>query len=398
MPTPDTHRMQLSSQSQSCPPSSPTSFPIVDLSWLCLYVGALVCWIAITLCRNTYKLSEGFRRRVAKTGFATVDADADRAVKARVMLAVFRDCWPSTVSELIEDTGEGAVNAVSATHLREGRRRRAHSRLRVDPRFLAVRLAEAAHGMVFRSLMVMGCLCSLCCDFASLSPAPSRDVGDTLACLVGCVHVMRKLMMAAAVGFCFAPATGRDHGVAKLRSVKDREEVVSARLGGGIKIKELCRPRRLQFGRTAVVGSVHVLLALTMLSALPFLELVALGYDVWATFPELRIALEGGSACASVWLGLTGLRLFHVVAINVGLMLFTFHFSLGFFTATGGHSYKGFWAEVRREVNSCALGHANIEKGLMGMKLMALGDSESALSEADVQALPFRLLSPCQSQ
>ena len=38
-------------------------------------------------------------------------------------------------------------------------------------------------------------------------------------------------------------------------------------------------------------------------------------------------------------------RLIHVLAINLGLMLFSFHFCLGFFTASGGHSYKGFWAE-----------------------------------------------------
>jgi hypothetical protein len=132
------------------------------------------------LTRHTYKLSEGVRRRVGLTGFSKVNTDADPKVKADVMLAVFRDCWPSTVSEMIEDT-------------------------------------EAAHGMVFRSLMVMGGLCGLCCDFSSLSPVPSRDINANVEYLAGCLHVMRKLMMAAAVGFCFAPATGRDHGVAKLR-------------------------------------------------------------------------------------------------------------------------------------------------------------------------------------
>jgi hypothetical protein len=110
-----------------------------------------------------------------------------RCEKAKVMLLIFSDCFPSTVSELIQDT-------------------------------------EAAHGMVFRSLMVMGGLCGLMTDFSQLSPSPAREITTTTAYLVGALHVLRRLMMAAAVGFCFAPASGRDHGVERIRDVKKGAE------------------------------------------------------------------------------------------------------------------------------------------------------------------------------
>jgi hypothetical protein len=78
--------------------------------------------------------------------------------------------------------------------------------------------------MVFRSLMVMGGLCGLMTDFSQLSPTPSRQITTTTAYLVGALHVLRRLMMAAAVGFCFAPASGRDHGVERIRDVKKGAE------------------------------------------------------------------------------------------------------------------------------------------------------------------------------
>jgi hypothetical protein len=151
-------------------------------------------------------------------------------------------------------------------------------------------------------------------------------------------------MMAAAVGFCFAPASGRDHGVERIRDVKKGTEVESKRLG--IKIKGLDGEKRAELGRTAIVGSIHVLLAMAMLSTLPFLEGVALGFDVYAISPRLQVAIAGGESLSAIaWAGLSVVRAIHVVAINIGLLLFSFHFCLGFFTARGGHSYKGFWAE-----------------------------------------------------
>ena len=113
----------------------------------------------------------------------------------------------------------------------------------------------------------------------------------------------------------------------------------------GIKIKALEGEKRAELGRTAIVGSIHVLLALAMLSTLPALEGIALVFDIYAIFPRLRLAIAGGHYCALAWACLSAVRILHVVAINIGLLLFSFHFCLGFFTARGGHSYKGFWAE-----------------------------------------------------
>ena len=31
------------------------------------------------------------------------------------------------------------------------------------------------------------------------------------------MHLLRKLVLAFAIGFCFSPVTGRDHGVADMR-------------------------------------------------------------------------------------------------------------------------------------------------------------------------------------
>ena len=93
---------------------------------------------------------------------------------------------------------------------------------------------EAAHGMVFRSLMVAGCLAGMQCDFAALTPLAPADVPPAATYAIACVHLLRKLVLATAVGFCFAPATGRDHGVDALReetqAAADGAEAVSTRL------------------------------------------------------------------------------------------------------------------------------------------------------------------------
>ena len=100
--------------------------------------------------------------------------------------------------------------------------------------------------MIFKSLMVAGCLAALQSDFASLSPAMPQLPTATAAMSV--VHLLRKLVLALAtptpnpdpdpdpypdpdpnpnakpdqvlafaIGFCFSPVTGRDHGVAEMR-------------------------------------------------------------------------------------------------------------------------------------------------------------------------------------
>merc|ERR1740123_943574 len=98
--------------------------------------------------------------------------DATSREKAGVMATVLSDAWPATVSEMLQDT-------------------------------------EAAHGMVFRSLMVTGCLIAMQADFAALSPAlPGMP---TLTIVVSVVHLLRRLVLAAALGFTFAPARGSDH-------------------------------------------------------------------------------------------------------------------------------------------------------------------------------------------
>ena len=137
------------------------------LSALSLYLGTGVCLIALILTRQAYKLSPGFRSRLAATGFHQLALDAPLPAKASTMLAVFRDVWPATVSEMLQDT-------------------------------------DAAHGMVFRSLMVAGCLAGMQCDFAALTPA-SSDMPPVMGYVIAVVHLLRRLVLATAVGFCFAP-------------------------------------------------------------------------------------------------------------------------------------------------------------------------------------------------
>jgi hypothetical protein len=119
------------------------------------------------------------------------------------MMSVFKDAWPATVSEMLEDT-------------------------------------EAAHGMVFRSLMVTGGLMAMQADFSKLSPEPPPDNSAVLSFSIGLVHLFRRLVLAGAVGFCFAPTVGNDHTVAGLRETMgatdgdDAEEHTSRRLQGTI--------------------------------------------------------------------------------------------------------------------------------------------------------------------
>eukprot|EP00966_Prymnesium_polylepis_P005491 125808-Prymnesium_polylepis.1 len=97
--------------------------------------------------------------------------------------------------------------------------------------------------------MVAGCLAGMQCDFASLTPLAPSDVPAAATYAIACVHLLRKLVLATAVGFCFAPATGRDHGVDALReetqAAADGAEAVSTRLSRVYVPQRLASIRRL---------------------------------------------------------------------------------------------------------------------------------------------------------
>ena len=298
------------------PLSPPPAAPIVAipalLHWMALYIGTSICLVALVITRQAYKLSPGFRARLAKTGFHQLAADAPAIEKAAVMSSVLNEAWPATVSEMLQDT-------------------------------------EAAHGMIFRSLMVAGCLSALQADFSALTPAaPSGSVVSTA---LDVVHLLRKLSLCAAVGFCFAPATGHDHSVASLRQqtslAAEGAESRSARLAGvpwleEAHVKALPADVRAEMARTTIVGTVHTLLATSMLSLLPLLELLALAGDAWSAAEERSLAFDARSVA---WCAVALSRLLPVGAINVCTSVFAFHFVGGFFSREAHHGFKGFWAE-----------------------------------------------------
>ena len=79
-----------------------------DWAWVPLYGGSWLCFSAIMLTRQMYKLSPGFRKRLRNTRFFEVNtAEASEAEMASVMLDAFR-CYPATVSEMVEDSACGA--------------------------------------------------------------------------------------------------------------------------------------------------------------------------------------------------------------------------------------------------------------------------------------------------
>ncbi|GMH74091.1 hypothetical protein TrST_g7594 [Triparma strigata] len=287
-----------------------------DYNWIILFTGATICWSALNLTRHTYKLSAGFRKAVSSTGFDSLRTDAAVSEKAAVMLNVFSTAWPATVSEMLQDT-------------------------------------DAAHSMVFRSLMVTGGLIGMQTDFSKLSP-PSPDSGAALAFLIGMVHLFRRLVLAGAVGFCFAPAAGADHSVAGLRETMgdpgtgNRLQPSRRLLGlstlAETPIKHVNSEKRAELGRTAVIGTLHVILASSMLSTLPSLELIALLHDLYSvhsTFPPLLLSLD---PCVTTFYALTFLRLILCLSIFLGLHVFAYHFITGFFHL-GTHTFRGFWSE-----------------------------------------------------
>ena len=207
------------------------------------------------------------------------------------MIQVFTNAWPATVSEMLQDT-------------------------------------EAAHGMVFRSLVVTGGLIAMQTDFSTLSPAKDgTDVSAGVLFAIGVVHLFRRLVLAGAVGFLFAPATGNDHGVSHLREETSTSQkrqginsgINSLRLAGtllqNVKIKNLPSDKRALLGRTAIIVTVHVLLASTMLSTLPMLELAAILFDGYYDSRKFLPLLVEYDWCAIAWFSILVLRFFHVAAI-----------------------------------------------------------------------------------
>lgn len=289
---------------------------VPSLNWLYLYLGSLICLIGLVVTRHTYKLSPGFRSRLDATNFFKLDLDAPEKEKASVMLKVLSTCWPSTVSEMLQDT-------------------------------------EAAHGMVFRSLMITGCLIAAMTNLAALSP-DMPGIPAFVAVAIGVVHVLRRIVFLMAVGFCFAPTTGPDSSVAAVReafvspasSPLERSESLSkVPLLRDMSIKTMAKEERAEIARSIVIGAVHVILAVGMLTFLPILELVVLACEAFFCGPDRvrqALALE---PCAITWCTIVLLRLLHIVAIKVCMSVFSFHFLVGFLSKAKHHSFKGFWSE-----------------------------------------------------
>ena len=80
-----------------------------------------------------------------------------------------------------------------------------------------------------------------------------------------------------------------------------------------------------------------------MLSGLPFLELIALAWDGWASaalpLPHFVAALRA-DPCGLAWSVTWLLRLLHVGTINLCMSVFGYHFMIGFFSSSRHHSFK----------------------------------------------------------
>jgi len=313
------------------PPTSPPPFePAVgDWEWIPLYFGACICFVGIVLTRQMFKLSPKFRVRLRATRFHTLPLDAPVAEKAAVALDALA-CWPMTVSEMVAET-------------------------------------EAAHGMVFRALMVTGGLAAMQTDLALLSAPASGYALMT----IGIVNQLRRVTLASIVGFTFAPSAGEDHGVGVMREeyaespAKGARKLLpgSERLRGlglsqvGLSwvaeqpLKELPDERRELLGRTIFTGTIHVLLACVMLVTMPMLELVALGFDALAYLP----ALLEGRCWACLWFGLGAVRLLHIGCIAFVMGHFMAFFLFGFVSRKVAW-YEGFWADLPR---SLTISHAH---------------------------------------
>lgn len=291
---------------------------VPSLDWFYLYVGSLICLIGIVVTRHTYKLSPGFRSRLDATRFYKLDLNASEKEMASVMVTVLSDCWPSTVSEMLQDTG-------------------------------------SAHGMVFRSLMITGCLIAATGNLAALSPN-MPEVPAAVAMSMGVMHVLRRIVLVMAVGFCFAPTVGPDSSVGVIRDTlasqrpSAPDSVRSERLSNvpllrDMSIKQVPTDVRAEIARSVIIGTVHVVLAVGMLSGLPVLEFVVLSCEAFFCAPShIRQALVM-DPWEITWCAIVLLRLLHICAIQVCMSVFTFHFMVGFLSQAKHHSFKAFWSE-----------------------------------------------------
>ena len=225
-----------------------------DWEWIPLYCGACLCYFAIVIARQMYKLSPGFRTRLRATRFFEVSLDAPDAEKASAVIDGFR-CWPATVSEMVSDS-------------------------------------SSAHGMIFRALMVTGGLAGMQTNLTTLA-APAR--GDVSHIVLGVINGLRRVALCSVVGFCFAPAGGVDHDVSTMRDdlASDPRSAtlqtgsmhlrqLSPMLGEWLadaQLKRLPDERRELLSRTVVAGAIHIILASFMLSVLPLLELAVILWD-----------------------------------------------------------------------------------------------------------------------
>mmetsp|Transcript_36246 Transcript_36246/g.111150 ORF Transcript_36246/g.111150 Transcript_36246/m.111150 type:complete len:485 (+) Transcript_36246:550-2004(+) len=290
-----------------------------DWAWVPLYGGSWLCFSAIMLTRQMYKLSPGFRKRLRNTRFFEVNtAEASEAEMASVMLDAFR-CYPATVSEMVEDSA-------------------------------------SAHGMVFRALMVTGGLAATGTRLGQLSAPASGG----FALLLGTVHALRTFSICSVVGFSFAPSGGPDYDVSQLRDelaasprsaklqrgsrhLRDTVPWIGAWIDDA-QLKALSDERRELLTRTAVAGMIHMVLAFLMLSVLPALELIVLLWDAHSFAPAIRAC----SPWALAWSALAAVRLLHIGCIAGCLNYFLFFFYSGFLNpnfASSAAFYKGFWAE-----------------------------------------------------
>mmetsp|Transcript_23799 Transcript_23799/g.29255 ORF Transcript_23799/g.29255 Transcript_23799/m.29255 type:complete len:493 (+) Transcript_23799:89-1567(+) len=288
-----------------------------------LYLGSTICLLALVLTRQTYKLSAGFRNKlVTKTKYHETSLDSPPSLKASVMLSVFQNAWPATVSEMLQDT-------------------------------------ETAHGMVFRSLMIAGCLIIMQTDFSGLTPSPhsndNKSDAPMIVAMMGIVHLLRKHAIALAIGFCFAPAKGIDHDVSELRqqttAASDESGKSSDELRGipwlrNTTVHNFSSDQREMVARTNVVGAVHTILATSMLTLMPLLELIALAWETWhfAPFHFTRL-VRSLDPCSLVWCTLALMRFLHIVVLTISVCVFMVHFIAGFFFTSGHHTFKGFWSE-----------------------------------------------------
>ena len=110
-------------------------------------------------------------------------------------------------------------------------------------------------------------------------------------------------------------------------------------------VQQMSSSKRAELGRTVIVGTLHVILASSMLSTLPMLEMFSLFHDIWAVHYKYSSLVLAGDLCAIWWCSLALLRLAHVLSIFFALHVFAFHFIIGFFDPQGTHSFRGFWAE-----------------------------------------------------